>query len=33
MPGSSPIFTSLNNPLLACHQRKPPAGVTLNFFS
>lgn len=30
MPGSLPFFTTLSDPLLACHKRKLPAGVTLN---
>ena len=30
MPGSLPFVTSLPDPLLACHKRKLPAGVTLN---
>jgi hypothetical protein len=30
IPGSLQIFTSLNNPFLALHNRKSPAGVTLN---
>jgi hypothetical protein len=31
MPGSNPMFTLLIALLLACHKRKLPAGVSLNF--
>jgi hypothetical protein len=33
MTGSSPLFTPLSDSLLACHKRKPPAGVPLNSLS
>jgi hypothetical protein len=31
MPGSFTFFTTSSISLLACHKRKPSAGVTLNF--
>ena len=31
MSGSSKISTPMTDSSLACHKRKPPAGVTLNF--
>jgi hypothetical protein len=33
MSGSNTIFTPSSDSLFACHKRKLPAGVTLNFFS